>query len=94
MNLTEVIIIISLLILVYIINPFGIFNKSAGFWSDTTHSDRVLESYSSHPNFESFLPSNKIILKGHNSAYWDCYEMNKAMGAPSHEILSKCHKFV
>ena len=86
-----------LLIVVYILN----INKPAGFWSSERNPDAVLESYASRsknmrPRIQKlpFLPSNKIILKGHSAEYWDCYEMNKALGASSHEILSKCREFV
>ena len=99
MDFIEIGVIIALLLaVVYILN----INKAAGFWSDRGNPDEVLESYTnrsknmqrSHIQKLPFLPSNKIILKGHSSEYWDCYEMNKALGSSPNEILSKCSEFV
>jgi hypothetical protein len=91
------VIIIGLLMLLHILSG----GRKAGFWSDRRSSDSVLESYANksdgmHSNVRkmSFLPANKIILKGHSSEYWDCYEMNKALGSSNNEILSKCQAFL
>ena len=95
MNTVEVsIIIVLLLVLAFMLKS----NGCESFWSSKRDPDRVLASYvtRSKSSIERvpFLPSNKIILKGHSSEYWDCYEMNKALGSSSNEILSKCKQFV
>ena len=82
-------ILLLLLIFVYFLN--NNINKSvaSGFWSDRYDPDFVLRA-----GFASFLPPNKVINKGYNSQYWDCFELSQSLGTPNNEILSRCKKFI
>jgi hypothetical protein len=67
--------------------------NEAGFWSDRRNPDKVLMASYTVRRSDS-LPPNKIINKGYNSEYWDCSELQKAMGTHNNEILDRCGKFV
>lgn len=64
-----------------------------GFYSDDSDSDRVLKA-AYVVNRQQELPPNVVIHKGFNSEYWDCYELQRALGTPENEILSRCKKFI
>ena len=67
--------------------------EKAGFWSDRRNPDLVLMAgYVVRRQDE--LPPNRIINKGYNSEYWDCYELQKSLGTPGNEVLNRCQKFV
>lgn len=73
----------ALIILVLILLLVFLFDMqhAAGFWTDTKNPDRV-------------LPPNKIINKGYNSEYYDCFELHSALGTPNNDMLKKCGKFI
>lgn len=93
MILLSVVILCLILILAYMID----FNhmsdcEHAGFYSDRSSPDKVLKE--SFTVFNRPLPDNKIIHKGYNSEYWDCFELQKSLGARNNEMLQKCSKFI
>lgn len=62
-----------------------------GFYSKINDPDKILVAgYTVHQNQ---LPPNKIINKGYNSNYWNCFEYQTALGSHNHEILAKCQRF-
>jgi hypothetical protein len=86
-------IIYSLIIILIAIIIANISNKER-FYSNLENPDKVLESYAVHGERGGFLPPNQVILKGHNSDYWNCFELNKSLGASNNEILQKCGQFI
>ena len=67
--------------------------EKSGFWSDRKDPDLVLMAgYAARRQDD--LPSNRIINKGYNSEYWDCYEIQRSLGTPENEVLNRCKKFV
>ena len=94
MVILTVIILCLILILAYIIDFHHASDcEKAGFWSDRSNPDKVLKA-----SFVAYstgaLPPNRIINKGYNSSYWDCFELQKSLGTPNNEILENCRKFV
>jgi len=88
MLLLSLIIFLAILLMAYIID-----SHHADFYTDRGNPDHVLmASYVVRRQEE--LPPNKIINKGYNSEYWDCSELQKSMGTPNNEILSRCQKFI
>lgn len=72
---------------------FIIDDRHAGFYTDRRNPDRILLAPYVVRRQEE-LPPNKIINKGYNSEYWDCSELQKSMGTPNNEILSRCKRFL
>ena len=67
--------------------------ENASFWSDRKSPDHVLMAgYVAQRQGD--LPPNRIINKGYNSEYWDCYELQRSLGTPENEVLNRCKKFV
>ncbi len=92
MLLLALVIFLAILVIVYILD-FRNQKDCEGFYSDKRDPDRILKAgYVVRSQGE--LPPNLIVNKGFNSEYWDCYELQRSMGTPENEVLSRCKKFV
>lgn len=67
--------------------------EKAGFWSDRRSPDHVLMAGYAVQRQDS-LPPNRLINKGYNSEYWNCYELQRSLGTPENEMLNRCKKFI
>lgn len=92
MLLLAIVIFLLILIVVLILDMRNA-SDIEGFYSDNRDPDRVLKA-SYVVGHQSDLPPNLVIHKGFNSEYWDCYEMQRSLGTPENEILSRCKKFI
>ena len=94
MLLLALVIFLLILVFAYILDLRNLEDcEKAGFWSDRHNPDHVLmASYVTHRQPE--LPPNKVINKGYNSEYWDCFELQNALGSQNNEVLAKCKKFI